>query len=217
MRARNIKVSLGWVGPTERTGLLNGAHGTARKQILAMVGVVAAELRVERLVLVRDLLAWGGFGLLGRNGAALLGRIDARGEGGEVAGAVAKLVLNREGRQPTEATASLVGLLKALRQQSSLESKSVERRQRGRHLAGARAGEVGERQAAHAGAGRRGDVAVHYVVGGAARGVEGLRAKFEAAGAVRVVFRHGREAKRMQRSARVSPHGSGWALVGRWR
>lgn len=213
MRARNIEVALRWVGPAERAAFLDGTHGAARQQILAIAGLVAAELGIEGLVLIGHLLSRRRLGVLGRNGAAFFRRIDTRGHVGEVARAVAELVLYRERRQSTKATSSLVGLFEALGQQPSLERKSVKRRERRGHLACARAGEVGQRQAGHAGARQVGDVVVHVGVV-AARRVEGLRAELEATGAIRVV-RHG-GGKRLQHSARVS-HGSGWALVGRWR
>lgn len=118
----------------------------------------------------------------------LVRRVDGgRGQRGEVARPVSKLVLDGEGREATEATASFVLLLEALRQQPALEGEGIEGRERGRYLAGAGTGEVGERQVAHAGAGQ----AAQAGVGGIAGRLMGVRARLEAARAIGVVGHHG--------------------------
>lgn len=119
---------------------------------------VAAECGIQRLVLVRGLeLVRGGLLLSWAAGLHLfVGRGDGGvGERGEVAAAVAKLILDGEGRKATDAAAIALLELESLGQESSLESESVEGRQSGGHLAGARAGQVVQRETGHAGVGGR--------------------------------------------------------------
>jgi hypothetical protein len=124
MRAGDVKVALRW---TTRAVLFNGSHGAARREILGILRLIAAELRIEGFVLVGHLLPGGGFCLLDVDGARfVVWGIDARRERREVATTVAELVLDRERREATEAPPCLVCLLKALGEQSSLECEGVE-------------------------------------------------------------------------------------------
>ena len=143
--------------------------------------IIAAKHGVQRLVLVGQGLSWGALGVL--SGTPRRGWLELLvwrghcgiGERREVARTVAKLVLDGERGQSAHATASPLLLLEALRQQASLEGQGVQGRERGRHLAGARAGEVVQREARHAGVGGR----------------VGEGAEFEAAGAVWSVYHGG--------------------------
>lgn len=124
-------------------------------------------------MLVRDVLAGRRGQRLSRTDGryeVLVGRVDGRvGERREVPRAVAKLVLDGERRQAAEATARSFLLLESLCQQASLQGERIQRGERGRHLAGARAGEVVQRQTARA---------------AVVRGVERVRAEVQAAGAI---------------------------------
>jgi hypothetical protein len=132
--------------------------------------------------------------VLRENGASFIGRVHPRGQVREETRAVTEFILYGKRRQSTEAAASLVGLVEAFGKQASLERECVQRRERGRHLAGARAGEVGKCEAVHAGTGVGHGTEAVGGSGGvvvAARGLKGLRAEFKAARAVWVVC-HGR-------------------------
>jgi len=116
VRPRNIKVALGRGG---RARFHDGGHGALEgpKGELRL-GLIAAKLRVAGLVPLVDVLAGRWLRLWRPDGAGLfVGGVDGRvGHGGEVAGAVAKLILDGEGRQPTQAATGLVLVLEALRQ-----------------------------------------------------------------------------------------------------
>ena len=176
--SRDVKVALGH----GRHGLFaNGrkhipvGHGQLVEQV-----VVSAEGGVQRLVLVdRGVLSRRALRVGGTDGRleVLVGRGNGgAGQRGEVARAVAKLVLDGERCQAAHAAASSFLLLEPLCQQAPLEGQGVQRREGRRHLAGARAGQVVQREAGHAG------------VGG---GIEGLGAQVEAAGAIRAAVCHG--------------------------